>query len=410
VRQINKLTAARVKQETRPGRYGDGGGLYLEVSPSGGKSWIFMWKRNGRRRCMGLGSEQIISLEKARKLAKNAAEAVNDGRDPIADRKKERDRAITFAQAAEQCCADIGAKWKAERYRQNWLSSLTIHAKRLANKTVSEITTDHVEQVMRPLWSEQPDLALRLRERIEQILDWAKAKEYRDGENPARWKGNLKYRMGALPPKHERVEHMAALPYDEIPAFMAKLRAIDDSLHRARALELTILTAARSGEVFWATWDEINFTERLWIIPKERMKKLREHIVPLSDRAFQIVKDQYETRSSKLIFPGARDDRPMSNTQMLFMLQRLGVRVTVHGFRSTFRDWAGDLTRYPRDVIELALAHVTGNAVERAYRRGTALEQRRELMDAWATYCERPPVTDNVIPISRKSGNSEPAA
>jgi integrase len=401
VRQINKLNAARVKHETVPGRYGDGGGLYLEVTATGGKSWIFMWKRNGRRRCMGLGSEQIISLEKARKLAKNAAEAVNDGRDPIADRKKERARAITFARAAEQCCADIGAKWKAERYRQNWLSSLTVHAKLLASKAVGEITADHVEQVMRPLWSKQPDLALRLRERIEAVLDWAKAKEYRDGENPARWKGNLKYRMGALPPKRERVEHMAALPYDEIPAFMAKLRAIDDSLHRARALEFTILTAARSGEVFWATWDEINFAERLWIIPKERMKKLREHIVPLSDRAFQIVQDQYETRSSKLIFPGARDDRPMSNTQMLFMLQRLGVPVTVHGFRSTFRDWAGDLTRYPRDVIELALAHVTGNAVERAYRRGTALEQRRELMDAWAAYCERPPQVGNVIPMER---------
>jgi integrase len=267
---------------------------------------------------------------------------------------------------------------------------------------------------MRPLWSKQPDLALRLRERIEAVLHWARAHDYRDGENPARWKGNLKYRMGALPAKSERVEHMAALPYDEIPAFMAKLRGIDDSLRRARALEFTILTAARSGEVFWASWDEINFAERMWTIPKERMKKRREHIVPLSDRAFQIIQGQHDIRSSKLIFPGVRDERPMSNTQMLFVLQRLGVAVTVHGFRSSFRDWAGDLTRYPRDLIELALAHVTGNAVERAYRRGTALEQRRELMTAWAAYCEHPPATDNIIPIERRvfrmSGNSEPAA
>jgi integrase len=343
---------------------------------------------------------------------------VNAGRDPIADRQKARHRAIAFAAAAEQCRADIGAKWKAERYRQNWLSSLAIHAKRLANKTVSEITTDHVEQVMRPLWSEQPDLALRLRERIEQILDWAKAKEYRDGENPARWKGNLKYRMGALPPKRERVEHMAALPYDEIPAFMAKLRAIDDSLHRARALEFTILTAAQSGETFWATWDEINFAERLWIIPKERMKKRKEHSVPLSERAWQIIQGQltaqgYDEKNPPvrgLIFPGARDERPMSNTQMLFMLQRLGVKLTVHGFRSTFRDWAGDKTIFPRDLIEFALAHRVGDATEEAYRRRDALEKRHKLMEDWATYCERPPVADNVIPISRMSGNSEPAA
>jgi integrase len=402
MKPINKLTAARVRHEAEPGRYSDGGGLYLEISDSGGKSWIFMWKRNGKRRCMGLGSATTITLVEARELATAARKAVTAGRDPIADRKKERARAITFADAAEQCRTDIGAQWKAERYRQNWLSSLNIHAKSLANKTVGEITADHIERVMRPLWSKQPDLALRLRERIEAVLDWAKAKEYRDGENPARWKGNLKYRMGALPAKSERVQHMVALPYDEIPTFMSKLRAIDDSLHRARALEFTILTVSRSSEVFWAIWDEINFTERLWIIPKQRMKKLREHIVPLSDRAFQIVKAQYETRSSKLIFPGARDDRPMSNTQMLFTLQRLDVPVTVHGFRSTFRDWAGDLTRYPRDVIELALAHVTGNAVERAYRRGTALEQRRELMNAWAAYCERPPQADNIVPMRRE--------
>lgn len=288
---------------------------------------------------------------------------------------------------------------------KNWLSSLTIHAKSLASKTVGEITADHVEQVMRPLWSKQPDLALRVRERIEAVLNWAKAKEYREGENPAAWKGNLKYRMGALPAKSERVEHMAALPYDEIPAFMSKLRTIDDSLHRARALEFTILTAARSGETFWATWSEIDFEKRLWIIPKERMKKRREHIVPLSGRAWQIIQGQLDAqgkiRPEDLIFPGARDNRPMSNTAMLSVLQRLGITVTVHGFRSSFRDWAGDLmtTKFPREIIELALAHLTGNAVERAYRRGTALQLRTELMDDWAAYCERPPQADNVIPI-----------
>jgi integrase len=408
---LNKLTALEVKrakavnekgEPVASRRYSDGGGLYLEVTASGSKSWVFMWKRNGRRRCMGLGSANTIALLDARELAADARKAVLAGRDPISERNKERARAISFAEAAAQCRADIGAQWKAERYRQNWLSSLNIHAKSLANKMIGEITVDHVEQVMRPLWSNQPDLALRLRERIECILDWAKAKEYRDGENPARWKGNLKYRMGALPAKSERVEHMAALPYHEVPDFMSKLRATDDSLHRARALEFTILTAARSNETFWATWDEIDFVEKLWIIPKERMKKRREHVVPLSERAWQIIEGQHAIRSSHLIFPGVRDGRPMSNTQMLFALQRLGVAVTVHGFRSSFRDWAGDKTAFPRDLIEFALAHRVGDATEEAYRRNTAVERRRKLMEDWAGFCARPPQADNVIPMERK--------
>jgi integrase len=244
-------------------------------------------------------------------------------------------------------------------------------------------------------------LALRLRERIEKVLDWAKVKKYRDGENPARWKGNLKMQMPSLPKKSERVEHMAALAYDEMPAFMAKLRALDDSLHRARALEFTILTAARSGETFWATWDEIDFTKKLWTIPAARMKKRREHVIPLCDRAIHILKDQYAIRCSQFVFPGHRDNRPMSNTQMLTTLTRLGAKATVHGFRSTFRDWAGDQTRFARDIIEHALAHAVGDATERSYRRGSALDHRRELMNAWATYCERPPQTDNVIEMWR---------
>jgi integrase len=398
--KINKLSAARVKREARPGRHSDGAGLYLEVTDSGGKSWLYMWKRAGKRRVMGLGSATTIALEEARRLAREAAKIVNRGDDPIAERKKKKARAITFAEAAKQCCADTGTKW-VEKYRQNWLSSLNLHAKSLAGKTVGEITTDNVERVMRPLWAERPDLALRLRERIKTILDWSKSKDFREGDNPAEWAGRVKHRMGKLEPKSERVEHMAALPYSEIPAFMAKLRATDDSLHRARALEFTILTAARSGEVFWATWDEINFDKKLWTIPKERMKKRKEHVVPLSDRAFQIIKDQYEIRSSKLVFPGVRDERPMSNTQMLFMLQQLGEAVTVHGFRSTFRDWAGNCTNTPREICEEALAHQVGNQVERAYRREDALKKRADLMDAWANYCG-PPRADNVIEMKER--------
>src|SRR5262249_55855542 len=211
-----------------------------------------------------------------------------------------------------------------------------IHTKQLSNKAVSEITVDHLVHTFKPLWRDQPELALRLRERIEKVLDWCKAHEYRDGENPASWKGNLKLRMPALPKKSTRVRHMVALPHKEMAAFMAALRAIDDNLHRARALEFTILTAARSGETFWATWDEINFADRLWIIPAKRMKAGVAHVVPLCDRAMQILQGQYDTRSSQFVFPGHRDNRPMSNTAMLSVLQALGVDVTVHGFRSSF--------------------------------------------------------------------------
>ena len=402
MKKINQLTAAFVKT-AKPGRYGDGVGLYLEVAKGGGKSWVFMWKRNGRRRAMGLGSAlRGISLVKARELAKAAAEAIAEGRDPIDERRKRRANAISFSQAVSRCHADIKSGWRSSRHSDQWLASLSIHTKRLSNKFVSEITVHDVVGVLRPLWDRQPDLALRLRERIEKVLDWAKAHDYRDGENPAAWKGNLKLRLPTLP--KNRKQHMAALPFAEMPAFMAKLRAIDDSLHRARALEFTILTAARSGETFWATWDEIDFSNRLWTVPATRMKAGVAHVVPLSERAMHILRDQYDSRSSQFVFPGHRDNRPMSNTAMLSVLIQLGVDVTVHGFRSAFRDWAGDKTPFPRDVIEMALAHAVGDATERAYRRGRAVEQRRELMNAWAAYCERPPQAeaDNVISIERK--------
>jgi integrase len=234
------------------------------------------------------------------------------------------------------------------------------------------------------------------------VLGWCKAHKYRDGENPASWKGNLKDLLPALRRKRERIKHMRALPYPEMPAFIAKLRALGDSRPRARALEFTILTAARSGETFFAIWDEIDFTKRLWTVPAQRMKAGVAHVVPLGDRAMDILKDQYAIRCSQFVFPGHRDNRPMSNTGMLTVLQRLGADVTTHGFRSSFRDWAGDLSGFPRDVIEMALAHAVGDATEQAYRRGRALEQRRKLMDAWAAYCERLPQADNVIPMERK--------
>jgi integrase len=402
MKKINQLTPAFVKT-AKPGRWGDGGNLYLEVSAGGGKSWVFMWKRDGKRRAMGLGSAHTISLVKARELAKQAAEAVASGSDPIEDRRQRRARTITFKEAASKCHADIGSNWRSGKYRRQWLGQLLAYTTRLAHRNVREITFHDVVGILRPLWSDQQDLALRVRERIEKVLDWSRVNGYRDegAPNPALWKGNLKLQMGSLQPKRIRVQPMMALPYDDIPAFMERLRGMDDSLHRARALEFTVLTAARSNEAYGAQWDEIDFTKRLWTVSAARMKSGVPHVVPLSDRAMQILQDQYAIRSSSFVFPGARDERPMSNTAMLSVLQQLGVAVTVHGFRSTFRDWAGDLTRFPRDVIEHALAHSVGNATERSYRRGSALDRRRELMDAWAAYCERPPQADNIIQLER---------
>jgi integrase len=405
-REIDRLNPLRVKNEQRPGRHADGNGLYLEIDGTGGKSWIFMWKRDGKRRAMGLGSARTISLAKARDLAKQAAEIVAEGNDPIDERKVEREkarvRAVTFTEAAIECHADIGSAWRTAKHRAHWLGMLKRDAGQLANKAVSEIGVDDVVRVLKPLWVKQPDLAMRLRIRIEKVFDWPKANKYRQGDNPAAWKGNLKFLMPPLPPARTRVQHLAAVPYEEMPAFMVALRALSGRC--ARALEFTILTAVRTGETFGATWDEINIKNRLWTIPGPRMKSGAPHLVPLSDRVLQIVEGQLGERQSRYVFPGFKDDRPLSTKAMLDVLEELGVDATVHGFRSTFRDWAGDLmaTRFPRDVVELALAHTVGTATERAYRRGTALKERAELMNAWAAYCERPPQADNVISIERK--------
>jgi integrase len=295
--KINQLTPAKVRH-AKAGRYADGGNnLYLEVSKvskvskGGGRSYIFLWKRGDRRRAMGLGSATKVSLAVARDLAKQANEAVARGIDPIEARRQRRATAITFAQAAEKCHDDIKGSWRSGKYSDQWLGQLLAHGKRLANRNVSEITPHDVVGVLRPLWDDQPDLALRVRERIERVLGWCRAHGYRgEGENPARWKGGLKDLMPTLKRKRERVTHMAALPYDDIPAFMAKLRDTDDSLHRARILEFTILTAARSNEVYGAQWDEIDFKQKVWTVPKERMKAGVPHIVPLSDRALAILK------------------------------------------------------------------------------------------------------------------------
>jgi integrase len=342
----------------------------------------------------------------SQKESQGCTRKVDDGLDPISERRRGRAVVLNFGQAAVECHATLSKGWTSSKHVNYWLSILEKYAKPLYGKPVNQIDTDDVMRVLTPLWQKRPNLAMQLRERIQRVLNWATAKHMRHGKNPASWRGNLQDWMAKPVPKHTRVEHMRALHYNKIPDFMARLRATEEGVG-ARALEFTILTAARHGETTGATWDEF-FQDGLWTgvwtIPAHRMKMRLPHKVPLSERALQIVKNQYEIRRSRLVFPGRRDGSKLANTSMLVVAARLGENVTTHGFRSTFKTWCGDLmgTKFPREVVEKALAHVVGNATERAYDRSDALEQRRDLMNAWAAYCERPPQADNIIPMERK--------
>ena len=351
-----------------------------------------MWTRGGKRREMGMGAYPAISLAKARKLAEANRAAVEDGRDPIAERAKEAEP--TFGQCADAFIAGMEAGWRNEKHRAQWRMTLTVYCAPIRSRRVSQITTHDVLAVLTPIWSEKPETASRLRGRIERVLDYAKAKGWRDGENPALWRGHLK---NVLPARQRLTRgHHAAMPYGDVPAFVARLRALEAM--SARALEFTILTAGRSGETRGATWAEIDFDRALWVIPANRMKAGKEHRVPLTPRAVDLLRDLYELRTSELVFPGQKNGRPLSVMAMDMLLRRMKVDVTVHGFRSAFRDWAGEETGFPRDVAEQALAHAVGDATERAYRRGDALEKRRKLMDSWAAYLA-PGTDSNVLKL-----------
>lgn len=380
-RPINKLTDTECKAASKPGMLGDGGGLYLHVKPSGAKSWAFIWKQDGKRNEMGLGSYPAVKLAKARGMATEHRQAVAEGRNPIIERKKEA--VPTFGECCDKFLASMEGQWRNEKHRAQWRMTLNEYAKQIQSKQVSEIATDDVLKVLSPIWQEKPETASRLRGRIERVLDFAKVRGWRSGENPALWRGHLK----SILPARQRLTrgHHAAMPYRDIPAFMAQLPGKEAMA--ARALEFLILTAARSGEVLGATWAEFDLEKALWTVPATRMKAGREHRVPLSAKALAIVKALHETRISDFVFPGQREEKPLSNMAFEMLMRRMNAGAfTVHGFRSAFRDWAGDETHFPRDVAEQALAHRVGDATERAYRRADALEKRRKLMEAWAKY------------------------
>lgn len=387
---MGKLTVVAINKSLSPGRYGDGNGLYLLVGPTGGKSWIYRYKVNNRERAMGLGPFPTVSLAEAREKALECRKLKIDGQDPLALRQEKRVQDIregtTFKECAERYLQAHEVTWKNPKHRQQWRNTLASYAyPKIGSQSVGTIDVAAVLSVLEPVWPEHPETASRLRGRIEAILDWARVKGLREGENPARWKGNLDY---ALPKKSKvrKTAHFSALPYPDLPTFITELHRTEGVT--ARALEFLILTAARTSEVLGMRWAEIDLVNGIWTIPPERMKAGKEHRVPLSRAAISILRRAKDRGTeSEWVFPGRDGKEQLSNMAALMQVRRIKRGITVHGFRSTFRDWAAETTSFPNEVVEMALAHAIHSQVEAAYRRGDLFSKRRELMDEWAGYC-----------------------
>ncbi len=388
-----KLSALKAAKLRAPGRYGDGGGLWLQVSGVGAKSWLFRYTIAGKARQMGLGSFSTITLAQAREAALEARRSVYAGIDPINAKRSTKTQALletalamTFKQCAQAYISSHEKSWRNQVHALQWPNSLRDYAYPLVGDLpVADINTGLVLKILQPIWETKSETASRIRMRIETVLSWATARGYRVGDNPARWKGHLDQLLPARR-KMATVKHHAAMPYAEIGDFMPVLRAHQGIV--ARSMEFTILTAARTNEVVGAKWAEIDLSKGLWTIPGERMKAGREHRVALSKVAVRLLGEL--PREGQYVFPGAQKGKPLSNMAMLTMLKRMGFALTVHGFRSTFRDWASELTNFPRDLAEMALAHVIDDKTEAAYRRGDMLEKRRQLAEVWAQYCGKP--------------------
>jgi integrase len=393
-RKVDRLTAVKVKTLKAPGMHADGGGLYLRISESGTKSWIFRFTVDGKLRDMGLGGVNAVKLAAARERATECRELRAKGVDPIshnrasvAAQRATDAKSLTFRECAARYIGSHEAAW-GRKHSGVWAGTMRDHAYPiLGDLPVRMIETAHVMQVLSPLWKIKTVTAGRLRGRIEAVLDWAKVSGFRDGENPARWRGHLNHLLPAVA-KVAPIEHHPALPYAQVGAFMARLR--ENTSMGAQALEFVTLTAARLGEVLGATWNEIDFEARTWTVPAERMKSGREHRVPLSKPSLALLRDLSEIRRGQTIFYGMRDG-PVAGVTVLHLAKQVaGAPITVHGLRSTFRDWAAEQANFPREVAEMALAHAVGDAVERAYARTDLFERRRKLMESWGAFCGRP--------------------
>ena len=409
-KKIGKLTALDVTRAKPAGLYGDGGNLWLQVGPTGAKSWVFRYTLHEKPRTMGLGPVKTVSLLQARELAADKRLLLLKGKDPIAEKRHEEALARlvaasgeTFSSCAERFIEAHKASWKSSQHVTQWKLSLKKHvAPVIGDISIGLIDTPLVLKVLEPIWTNIPWTARRVRGRIEMVLNWAKARGMRTGENPARWRGHLE---NLLPKRarHIKVRHSPSLPYRELGDFMAKVRGHD--LMSAAALEFTILTAARSMEVIKATWSEIDLHARTWIIPAERMKAGREHRVPLSTQAVVLLERMGKLRThGDYIFPGTKFGKSLSDHTMLMFLKVTLLRgdIVTHGFRSTFRDWCAECTSYPREVCEAALAHNDRSDTEAAYFRSDLFPKRAKLMQSWADFCDAPSAsrTDNVIPIA----------
>jgi integrase len=442
--KLKALTAARAK---KPGMYGDGGGLYLQVTGAGAKSWVFrFWvperdpasgeivrdpetkKAIGTSREMGLGSFAVISLDEAREQAADARRLRHQGIDPIEARREakqtaalEKSKTLKFKVAATAYIAAHRAGWKNKKHAEQWTRTLETYAyPTIGEVSVQAIDTALVMKVIEPIWSAKTETATRVRGRIESVLDWATVRGYRRGENPARWRGHLDHLLPARS-KVRKVEHFPALPYGELAGFLVALRGEEGVA--ARALEYSILTAARTSEIIGAPWDEVSTSEKLWTIPADRIKADRDHRVPLSKRALAILEEVKKIRGEgDFVFPGGKPGKSLSNMAMLALIERMNERrtsagqarwvdpmmgnrdIVPHGFRSTFRDWAAECTNFSNEVVEMALAHAVGDKVEAAYRRGDMFDKRRRLMDAWAEFCAKPAAErGGVVPIRREA-------
>jgi integrase len=404
-RQEKRLDALTIRALKKPGRYADGANLYLVVDKAGSKRWVFLFRWEGRLKEMGLGGLSTIGLAEARKRARDAQDTRNEGKNPITERaaKALADRAKpTFGEAADEFIESMKPQWRNKKHHGQWTMTLTIYAASLREKRVDEIDTAAVLEVLKGLWLEKPETASRVRGRIERVLDAAKANGHRSGENPARWRGHLDH----LLPKRKMLTrgHHAALPFDKVRTFVGRLH--EREAVSALALEFLILCASRSGEVMGATWAEIDSSAQVWTIPGARMKAGREHRVPLTARAVEILDQmkpfaadaQGALASERYLFPGHKDGAHLSAMAFEMLLRRMKVACTVHGFRSSFRDWSGELSPFPREVAEAALAHSVGDQTEQAYRRGDSLEKRRKMMESWAAY---------VAPSSTKDGATD---
>ncbi|SAK39272.1 tyrosine-type recombinase/integrase [Caballeronia ptereochthonis] len=410
MRTLNRLTAIHVTRTKKPGVYSDGGGLYLQVSRTLAKSWLFRYMRQGKARGMGLGPVHTVSLVEARIKALDCRRQLVNGIDPLDDKlakrraeKREHTKSLPFRDCASQYIEAHRQSWKNGKHAAQWESTLATYAYPVVgDMPVSEIDTDEIVQVLEPIWATKTETATRLRGRIEAILAWATVRRYRAGLNPARWKGHLDQLL-AKPSRLQKVQHHAALPYSDAPDFMKLLRAQEGTA--ALALQLVILTASRTNEVIGARREEFELASALWTIPPERMKAKREHRVPLSAAAVELLKPLLEASSGEFVFPASRVGKHLSNMAMLQLLKRMEREdLTVHGFRSTFKDWARETTDYPREVSEAALAHVIGDQTEAAYARGDLFMKRASLMQDWSDY-----LTCRSTHSDRRAVRSEPA-